>query len=121
MNKKHFDKWGDPRPELRQALANEIEKIIPVERFKPKLKTLYHGGTFRCWADDVIKTIPENVTLTVDDAGTLSFSKEEVKRDDFAALTSDALAEYTKDQGPANLQELLKRGINESTYKNFLE
>lgn len=125
MNKKHYDRFGDPLPQIKNALAIELQKMIPESRFREPYKKfckLEGKYAFMGLAEDVLKACPENVTLDVDDAGVISFTREDVKRDNLAALTGDALAEYNKDQGPADLQELLKRGLDSSSYKTaFLE
>lgn len=123
-NKKHYDWAGDPIPQLKDALLSEFEKMIPEDRFKnPFKKFRRHDGkwTFASLADDLLRKCPENVTLAVDDAGVISFTREEPKADPLAALASDALSDYTKDPGPADLQELMKRTLDASTFKNLLE
>lgn len=120
-NKKHYDWFGDPLPELRNALAMQIKTLIPEQRFKPKFKSLYNDSYFRCMADDVLRATPENITLSVNEEGSIAFSREEIKPDPHAALTGDALAEFTKDKGPETLQELLDRGIKHSSFNQFLQ
>ncbi len=119
-NKKHYNKWGDPLPELRDALAVELEKMYPEQMFKEPYKRCREIWLFKAAADDIIKVCPDNITLSVND-GILSLTREDVKPDNYTALTGDALSEYTKDQGPADLQELFKRGLESSNFKAFIQ
>lgn len=122
MNKAHYDKWGDPLPELKQAIAEQYLQRIPETMFKPQLrgKGLHSVWLFTGLAEDVLKSMPDNITLSVAD-GNINFHREEIKVDDYAALTGDALSEYVKDPGPANLDELLDNGLRASTFKEFLQ
>lgn len=107
---------------IREVLGRELEQRFPESLFKNEYRICRNKHLFEVFADDVIKAIPENVTLSVKD-GALQFSRKETKPDAYSTLTDDdPLTEYLKgDQGPKNLDGLIKHGLQHSSLKHFLQ
>lgn len=106
--------------EVREALTRELEQRFPEALFKKEYRVCRDPFLFGVFADEMLKKIPDNVKLSVEN-GFLQFAREEVKPDAYSALAGDALAEYTKDQGPKDLDSFISAGLQNSSLRHFLQ
>lgn len=101
--------------ETLQLIAKEIEILLPVEKFEPKLRKL-HSGLCKGFAEDLIRKIPDGLEVYESEGKPLIRRKPEPK-EGFEKMVEDSTSFSFNAETMPTIEELLEVSVHPSWNK----